>query len=175
MTLREFNERYEGQDSVEELMHLELQRLSKAHPELWERIQRAPDRLFSAKRAGEGFEPLLDKDGKAKANLKAHNVKGLFLAYRMPSLQEGVQGPVKWYFVDALDGRIHEGDTDHALQYVWSAIRCVNSTERFSQAAPESLTASRKKVEAHIKNTYLRAVQAPIGANPLLLEWMELA
>lgn len=173
MSLKEFNEKYEGQDSIEELMHLEQQRLSQAHPELWEMVQSAPDRLFSGKRAGDGFEPMVDREGVVKENFKSHKVQGLFLAYRMPSVQEGIQGPVKWYFVDAQDGRIHEGDTDSALQYAWAAIRCVSATERFSQAAPDSLTAARKKVESHIKNTYLRAVQAPIGANPILLEWME--
>jgi len=175
MSLKEFNEKYEGQDNIEELMHLEQQRFSQAHPELWEMVQSAPDRLFSAKRAGDGFEPMVDREGVVKENFKSHKVQGLFLAYRMPSVQEGVQGPVKWYFVDAHDGRIHEGDTDSALQYAWAAIRCVSGTDRFSQAAPDSLTAASKKVEAHIKNTYLRAVQAPIGANPILLEWMEVA
>ncbi len=173
MSMKEFNEKYEGQDSVEELMHLELQRLSKAHPELLATLKNAPMRLFSAKRAGDGFEPMIDKDGNVKPNLQPHNVKGLFLAYRMPGMQEGLQGPVRWYFVDSASGQIHEGETDTALQYAWAAIRCVEGTERTAAPEPERVTQARKKVESHIKNTYLRAVQAPIGANPVLLEWME--
>lgn len=174
MSLKEFNEKYEGQDSVEELMHLELQRLAISHPELYESIQSAPERLFSGKKAGDGFTDMLDKDGKVKENLKPHLASGIFFAYRMPSIQEGVQGAVKWYFVDKDNGKIHEGETDSGLQYAWAAIRCVSGTERCNQVAPDNLTEIRRKVESHIKNTYLKAVQAPIGAKPTLLEWMEI-
>jgi len=175
MSLKEFNEKYEGQDSVEELMHLEMQRLSMEHPELWQMVQEAPDRLFSAKLAGDGFEPMLARDGAVKEAVQPNNARGLFLTYRMPSVQEGVQGPVKWYFVDDLNGRIHESDTDSALQYCWTAVRCKSGTDRNSSAPPDSLTEARRKVESHIKNGYLRAIQAPVGVKPMLLGWMELS
>ena len=32
----------------------------------------------------------------------------------------------------------------------------------------------RLKVEKHIKNTYLKQVQAPVGVSPVLKCWMEL-
>lgn len=175
MSLKEFNEKYEGQDNVEELMHLEQQRLSQSYPELWKLVQAAPDRLFSGKRAGEGFELMLDSKGDVKEAVEMHKVQGLFLAYRMPSVQDGVQGPVRWYFVSAHDNKVHEATTDSALQYTWAAIRCVANTQRITFASPDNLTTTRKHVEAYIRNTYLKAVQAPIGANPALLEWIEIA
>ncbi len=47
--LREFNEGYEGQTTVEEGMRLELQRLLDADPGLAERIAALPGRVFSGK------------------------------------------------------------------------------------------------------------------------------
>ena len=47
--LREFNEGYEGQTTVEEGMRLELQRLMDADPGLAERIAALPGRVFSGK------------------------------------------------------------------------------------------------------------------------------
>jgi hypothetical protein len=37
---------------------------------------------------------------------------------------------------------------------------------------PEEL---RGKIEKHIKNTYLKSVQAPVGVKPVLKAWMELS
>ena len=48
-TLRLFNERYEGTESVEELMNLERQRISESHPKLWRQLPDLPMRLFPAK------------------------------------------------------------------------------------------------------------------------------
>ena len=47
--LRDFNESYEGQTTVEEEMRLELQRLLDATPGLAERIAALPGRIFSGK------------------------------------------------------------------------------------------------------------------------------
>ena len=33
----------------------------------------------------------------------------------------------------------------------------------------------RAKIEKHIKNTYLKAAQAPVGVKPVLKAWMELS
>ena len=49
-TLRLFNERYEGTESVEELMNLERQRISESHPKLWRQLPDLPMRLFSPQR-----------------------------------------------------------------------------------------------------------------------------
>jgi hypothetical protein len=39
---------------------------------------------------------------------------------------------------------------------------------------PGSLRDLRLKVEKHIKNAYLKQVQAPVGVKPILKCWMEL-
>ena len=36
------------------------------------------------------------------------------------------------------------------------------------------LTDARLQIEKHIKNTYLKQAQAPVGVKPLLKAWMEL-
>jgi superfamily II DNA or RNA helicase len=38
----------------------------------------------------------------------------------------------------------------------------------------EALSEIRAKVEKHIRNTYLKSIQAPVGIKPLLKAWMEL-
>ena len=37
-----------------------------------------------------------------------------------------------------------------------------------------TLSEIRGKIEKHIKNTFLKAMQAPIGVKPVLKAWMEL-
>jgi hypothetical protein len=39
----------------------------------------------------------------------------------------------------------------------------------------KDLTDIRLKVEKHIKNSYLKSLQAPIGVKPVLKAWMELS
>ncbi len=40
--------------------------------------------------------------------------------------------------------------------------------------AKETLSEVRAKVERHIKNTYFKSVQAPLGVKAALKAWMEL-
>jgi len=61
MSLKLFNERYEGKESTEELMNLERQRIEKQEPQLWQSLQGLPRRLFSGKKAGDGFGPILNQ------------------------------------------------------------------------------------------------------------------
>jgi hypothetical protein len=46
---------------------------------------------------------------------------------------------------------------------------------RYARFLEETLSEIRKKIEKHIKNTYLRRVQAPQGVKPTLKAWMELS
>jgi hypothetical protein len=39
---------------------------------------------------------------------------------------------------------------------------------------PQTVAETRSKVEPHIRNTYLKGVQAPVGVKPVLKGWMEL-
>ncbi len=41
-------------------------------------------------------------------------------------------------------------------------------------APKETLAEIRSKIETHIKNTYLKSVQAPVGVKPALKAWLEL-
>jgi len=174
MALKEFNEKYEGQDSVEELMHLELQRIFTETPRLLEWVVQAPDRLFSSKSAGAGFVPFAATDGSIKNQVRPNTASGVFLAYQMPGLDPGKSGPVKWYFFDRVTEKIHESDNDVALLHCWSAVRSAEGTERLETLEKDRLSDARKKVESHIRNGYLRAIQAPIGSRPTLLAWMDI-
>jgi superfamily II DNA/RNA helicase len=188
MAMKLFNERYEGKESVEELMRLERQRIESEHPELWQSLEQLPGRLSSGKKAGAGFGPILNRRGEEIQHIDPNLRPGLFVCYRMPpivgkaaqSLMEYTQekydpekharGEVRWYFRDAETGKITE-----VLERTWAAVRCVHGTERMVQQGVTKLTDARKAIEKHIKNTYLKDIQAPIGAKLTLLAWMEIS
>jgi hypothetical protein len=48
-------------------------------------------------------------------------------------------------------------------------------TPRHCQIAQATLSEARARVEKHLKNGYLRQVQAPVGVAPQLIAWMELS
>jgi hypothetical protein len=54
-------------------------------------------------------------------------------------------------------------------------VRCDPETPRRHEISGKTLVEIRAKVEKHVKNTYLKQVQAPIGVTPLLKCWMELS
>jgi len=186
MAMKLFNERYEGKESTEELMRLEKQKIEVENPELWKSLLNLPRRLFSGKNTGAGFGPILNRRGEEIQRLEPNLKPGLFTCYRMPpivgkaaqSLMElttekydpeaHVQGEVKWYFRDGETGKISE-----LLENTWTAVRCSQGTERIVQKGVTTLSDARKAIEKHIKNTYLKDIQAPIGAKPILLAWME--
>jgi hypothetical protein len=53
-------------------------------------------------------------------------------------------------------------------------IRSTPETPRVVALAQAKLHDTRLKVEKHIRNTYLKQVQAPVGVKPVLKCWMEL-
>ena len=55
-----------------------------------------------------------------------------------------------------------------------SFIRSTPDTPRKSVMDQDDLIAIRRKMDKHLKNTYLKKVQAPLGVNPVLVCWMEL-
>jgi hypothetical protein len=130
--LRLFNEKYEGQRSVEEELHLELERLKREHPGLFERLPSYPKRIFSGKQAG------------------AKGIRGLFCCYRFPVIQRSAppeaplgtergleqRGDLRWYFRVAETGEIWESDR---LAEIAQAIRSRPDTLRVMRAsAPRS-------------------------------------
>ena len=187
MALKLFNERYEGKESIEELMNLERQRFEKEDPEYWQSLSGLPRRLFSGKKAGDGFGPIVNQRGEQIAHLKPNDKKGVFACYRMPTIlgpaakvltevkyekeqpQTKQTGEVRWYFWEAQTGKVTED-----LEQSWTAVRCAKDTKRNVETGVTELGPARKTIEKHIKNTYLKDVQAPIGAKPVLLAWMEI-
>lgn len=161
--LKEFNEGYEGQTTVEEGMRLELQRLLDADPGLADRIAALPGRVFSGK---EHPTP---------------GTKAVFFCYRLPrpELAEGKPdgdmrwteeaGETRWYLFHLEKQVILEEATD-----IVAAIRCAPETPRRCVIEQATLSEIRGKIEKHIKNTFLKAMQAPIGVKPILKAWMEL-
>ncbi|MDE0326137.1 MAG: helicase-related protein [Candidatus Poribacteria bacterium] len=161
-TLRLFNERYEGRESIEELMNLERQRISESNPELWWQLPDLPMRLFSGKGIDDEPPPFLNRDGEP-IPLDRFGSVGLFCCYEMPN------GEIKWYFYD--------NDMDEVvddIEEIWPEVRCGEEAIRWTENGPGGLVDARKKIERHI-NKYLMRIQAPMGAKPKLVAWMEIS
>ena len=77
--------------------------------------------------------------------------------------------PGSRYLYDLTTGKILE-QPEEILSYIHST---PETPRRVSMAQPDLQTV-RLKVEKHIKNTYLKQVQAPVGVKPELQCWMEL-
>jgi len=188
MALKLFNERYEGKESIEELMNLERQRIETEHPDLWASLHALPRRLFSGKAVGDGFEPIVNRKGEVVSHIGAGKRAGLFCCFRMPPVigpapknlfeqkhvtseeVKGQTGEVRWYFWDKETGKVVED-----LAQVWSTVRTRSGTGRKVTQGMTGLADARKAIEKHIKNSYLKDIQAPIDAKPVLLAWMELS
>jgi len=159
-TIKDFNERYEGQESVEERLKLEFEKLEREHPDLIAQLPGFPKRIFTGKKA------------EAVASLK-----GVFCAYRFPPLpnpglpDETPSGPgeLRWYFRTS-DGRV-VGDLDKIAE----AIRSAPATPRHVASAADSLSEARRAIERHIKDTNLKTLQAPMGYKPILVCWMDVS
>ena len=161
-TLRLFNERYEGRESIEELMNLERQRISESNPELWRQLPDLPMRLFSGKEITDEPPPFLNRDG-GPIPLNRVGDTGVFCCYEMPN------GEIKWYFYDA-----GEDEVIDSVEEIWPEIRCDENTTRWTESGPGGLVDARKKIEHHIRK-YLMRIQAPMGAKPKLIAWMEIS
>jgi superfamily II DNA or RNA helicase/HKD family nuclease len=161
--LKNFIEDYNGEIPSMGKMHLELQKLLKEHPELEGRFESLPLRIFSGKEHPK-------KDSRA-----------VFFCYARPALdevagkQEGEKvwtaeaGDVAWYLYDLATEKIVEDAAD-----IFHYIRCSPETPRHAIMDQKTLSEIRALVDKHIKDTYLKKVQAPGGLKPILLAWMEL-
>ncbi|MEW6238074.1 MAG: helicase-related protein [Candidatus Omnitrophota bacterium] len=155
--LRDFTRQCEGTETQGESLSLELQRLLREHPNLEERLNKMPNRIFSGKDA---ISP---------------DAKGVFFCYARPAKEIDSEewsveaGDVKWYLYDLATERIIEEPSE-----IIRHIRSTPETPRVCRMERESLVDIRKKIDKHLKNTYLKQVQAPIGVKPILRAWMEL-
>ena len=156
--LREFNASYEGKKSRTEEMHLEYQKLLSQHPGLANRLNMMPGSVFSGRR-------WLSK-----------GARGVFFCYSLPALDKQYgeftleAGPTRWYLYDL--------DRDDIIQTpgrIIDSIRSRPRTPRRCTTEEKTLKHIRQQVRRHIRDSYLRQVQAPLTApRPKLVCWMEL-
>ena len=159
--LREFNATYEGTKTSIEEMHLEYQALLKANPELAARLNGLPGAVFSGRRK------------------LAASTRGVFFCYSLPALDGDLgtftleAGPTRWYLYDFDRETILESPGD--VGGIVDRIRSRPNTPRRCITGATTLKETRDKVRRHIRNTYLKMVNAPMDApKPKLLCWMEL-
>ncbi len=155
--LKEFNHAYEGTRTAVEDIHLEYQALLQDDPELATRLRAFPSAIFT---------------GRKKL---ARRSRGVFFCYGLPALDKEKSefteeaGTTRWYLYDLERETIHEEPGE-----IVESIRSKPETPRRCTTKEETLLDVRKKVEKHIKNTYLKRVDAPVGVKARLRCWMEL-
>jgi len=156
--LREFNHAYEGTKTVVEEMHLEYQALLQEDPTLEARLKLLPGATFSGRKR------------------LAKTARGVFFCYALPALDresgEFTQeaGATRWYLYDIERNSILEEPQD-----IIASIRSKRDTPRECTMEEKTLIDVRAKIEKHIRSSYLKQVQAPIGVHPILKAWMELS
>lgn len=155
--LKMFNQAYEGEKSAIEEMHLEYQSLLKEDPALVDRLVAFPGAIFS---------------GRKKVT---RGIKSIFFCYALPAMDKEAEefteeaGTTRWYLYDL--------DRDTILEEpgeIIASVRSKPNTSRKCTTEEKTLIEIRGKIEKHIKNTYLKRVDAPVGVKPTLKCWMEL-
>jgi hypothetical protein len=147
-------------------MHLEYQKLIQQDSELEARLNALPGRVFSGK-----AHP---KDGS----------RAVFFCYALPAPPADTKekqhqiaedwteeaGGTGWYLFDLAGEKIIEEPAE-----ILEFIRSVPETPRRQTIEKRTLSEIRVRVDKHIKNSYLKQVQAPMGVRPILKAWMELS
>lgn len=162
--LRDFTHAYQGELAPIEQMHLEFQKLLADNPGLQSRLDGLPGRLLSG-----------------REHVRTGS-QAIFFCYNLPaedktlaavesdqggwSLEAGQAG---WYLFDLATEKILEKPEE-----IVAFIRSTPETPRVLKLTQAKLHETRLKVEKHIRNTYLKQVQAPVGVKPVLKCWMEL-
>ena len=155
--LKEFNHAYEGTKTVVEEMHLEYQALLEQHPELAARLTGLPGAFFSGRKR------------------PAKGVRGVFFCYALPALDKETEefteaaGTTRWYLYN-LDKKAILEDPAEIIE----SLRCKPNTPRRCVTEEKTLKDIRASVLKHIKDTYLKRVDAPLGVKPALKCWMEI-
>ena len=155
--LKEFNRAYEGQKSSVEEMHLEYQQLLQDNPELEAHLKGLPGSIFSGRKR------------------PTKGIRGVFFCYSLPALDKEKNefteeaGMTRWYLYD-----MERDDILEEPRAIIESIRSKPNTPRKCTTEEKTLLDIRAAVLKHIKNTYLKRVDAPVGVNPMLKCWMEL-
>ena len=156
--LKEFNHAYEGTKTAVEDMHLEYQALLQADPELGGAPQAAARRDLQRPQApgqGRARRLLLLRAPRARQGGRRVHRGGRHdpLVSLRPRPRRDPRGARR-------DRRQHPLQARHAAHLHRPRRRLSSS--------------SAATVEKHIKNTYLKRVDAPVGVKPALKCWMEL-
>lgn len=155
--LKEFSHAYEGTKTAIEDIHLEYQALLQQDPKLEVHLRNLPGALFS---------------GRKKVS---DGARGVFFCYALPALDKEIDefteeaGITRWYLYD-----LHRDTILEDAQDIIGSIRSERDTPRTCTADRQDLFDLRSRIERHIKNTYLKRVDAPVGVKPKLKCWMEL-
>ena len=155
--LKEFHHAYEGTRTAVEDMHLEYQALLQADAEFEARLARFPGAIFSGRKR------------------PTKGVRGVFFCYALPALDMEKNefteeaGTTRWYLYDLDRETILEESGE-----IVASIRSKPETPRRCTTEEKTLLDIRKRIEKHIKNSYLKRVDAPVGVKPRLRCWMEL-
>lgn len=155
--LKEFNQAYEGTKTALEEMHLEYQALVQEHPELPGRLNGLPGGIFSGRKR------------------PTKGIHGVFFCYALPALDKEKgeftedAGTTRWYLYD-LDRDTIVSEPGEIIE----SIRSKPNTPRQCVTEEKTLKDIRAKVLKHIKDTYMKRVDAPVGVKPALRCWMEL-
>lgn len=179
--LKVFDSAYEGQKSPHEFMDIKLQQLFKDHPALEAKLDTLPGSVFSG-----------------KAHPQTSAAPAVFFCYALPAKQTDQQptagpanlfntantapanenlwsleaGTVRWYLIDLTKPDMPIIDDAPTIDAI---IDTQPNTPRRCTSDPVDLAKARKHLEKHIKNTYLKSLQAPLDApKPKLVAWMEL-
>lgn len=152
--LKDFNSQYEGTPSADEEIALAYQQMLIDNPGYEEYVQTLPKKMYSGK--------------------VASTRKGFFFCYELPSKRADGSwtdgdGLYRWYFIDPETGNV----TDQTYE-IWKAIQCGKEEARVLTINEEIFASVRKKMDAHLKKNYMRAVQAPVGVKPRLVTWIQL-
>ena len=154
--------RTEGTPSLLEELRLTYRGLLAADASLEARLNGLPGRVFSGKASGDS------------------HFTGVFFCYSLPVLRSSTagtgaeewstdEGTTTWYLLDLNTDRVIE-----EVASIHSAIACNPATLRRAVIDRDELLRARARIERHIKNDYLKRVQAPMGVKPVLRAWMEL-
>jgi hypothetical protein len=163
---KDFTHVYDGSTTSLEKMHLEYQRLIVDNTGLEDTLKGLPRKVFS---------------GKQHPNPGS---KAVFFCYALPApgtaSSEDVAkdidkwteeaGFTRWYLYDLVTEKIIEEPS-----YIIDFVRCKPDTPRHRSVEDKTLSEIRAFVEKHIKDSYLKQVQAPQGVKPILKVWMELS
>ncbi|DAC17927.1 MAG TPA: hypothetical protein D7I06_02495, partial [Candidatus Poseidoniales archaeon] len=165
--LRDLNEDMYTPNTTDETLKLTLDRLIKAHPDEAKRWRRMP------------FATLSGKSNSGR--------RGVFFCYRIPGpppltkeeiesgeiykwvTEDGI-GDSRWYFFDLETEEIL--DNTGAMAEMHNIIECEVTTAREIGIEKSVLKDCKKKVQKHIKNTVLKALDAPMGTKPRLVSWL---